>query len=83
MATQSARPAVGRKPTSSATAMVIATLSIVWIMAPRTWPVSTETRAMAIVRKRAMIPSVMSMATAIAVPWATAATAASRMPGVT
>jgi hypothetical protein len=58
-------------------------LSSVWIMSPRTCPVSTETRAMAMVRNRAMIPSVMSMATEIAVPWAPAATAISRIPGVT
>ena len=45
-------------------------------MAPRTCPVSTEARAMAMVRNRAMMPSVMSMATEIAVPWAAAATSA-------
>ena len=58
-------------------------LSIVWIMLPRTCPVSTETRAMAMVRKRAMMPSVMSMATEIAVPWAAEATVIRRIPGVT
>ena len=41
--------------------------STLWITLPRTWPVSTEARAMAIVRNRAMMPSVMSMATEIAV----------------
>ena len=30
-----------------------------------------------------MIPSLMSMATEIAVPWAAPATASTRMPGVT
>jgi hypothetical protein len=35
------------------------------------------------VRNRATIPSVMSMATEIAVPIATEATAISRIPGVT
>ena len=63
---------MGRKPTSSATPMTTAMLSIVWIRLPRTWPVSTEARAMAMVRNRAMMPSVMSMATEIAVPWAAA-----------
>ena len=37
---------------------------------------------MSIVRNRAMIPPVMSMATEIAVPSATLATAMIRMPGV-
>ena len=38
-----------------------------WIMLPSTWPVSTQTRAIAMVRNRAMIPPVMSMATETAV----------------
>ena len=38
---------------------------------------------MAIVRNRAMMPSVMSMATEIAVPWAAPATVIRRIPGVT
>ena len=54
---------------SSATPMTTAMLSIVWIRLPTTWPVSTEARAIAMVRNRAMMPSVMSMATEIAVPW--------------
>ena len=56
---------------------------MVWISAPTTCPVSTETRAIAIVRKRAMMPSVMSIATAIATPCAAPTTARIRMPGVT
>ena len=36
-----------------------------------------------IVRNRAMIPSVMSIATEIAVPWVTPTIVMSRMPGVT
>ena len=52
-------------------------------MLPPTWPVSTAAREMAIVRNRATMPSVMSMATQMAVPWATAAMAMSRMPGTT
>ena len=55
----------------------------VWIMAPPTWPVSTAAREMAIVRNRATMPSVMSMAIEMAVPWATAAMAIMRMPGTT
>ena len=47
--------------------MTTAMLTIVWIMLPRTCPVSTEAREMAMVRNRAMMPSVMSMATEIAV----------------
>ena len=38
---------------------------------------------MAMVRNRAMMPSVMSMATEIAVPWAAAATVIRMMPGTT
>ena len=49
--------------------------------APSTWPVSTDTRAMSMVRNRAMIPVVMSVAVEIAVPSATLATVMIRMPG--
>ncbi len=38
---------------------------------------------MAMVRKRAMMPAVMSIATEMAVPCAVPAIASSRMPGVT
>ncbi len=61
----------------------MARLVAVWVMALTTWPVRMEGRKMAMVRKRAMMPSVMSMATEIAVPWATPATAMRRIPGVT
>ena len=50
-------------------------------MAPRTWPLKTEAREIAMVRNRAMMPPVMSMATDIAVPWAAEATVSKRMPG--
>ena len=63
--------------------MTIASASSVWMTLPMTWPASTDARAMAIVRKRAMIPAVMSMATEIAVPWAAPATVISRIPGTT
>ena len=56
---------------------------MVWITLPTTWPVSTEAREIAMVRKRAMMPSVMSMATEIAVPCAAAATVSRRIPGTT
>ena len=82
-ASHSTGVAVGRKPTSRATPMTTTRLSMVWIMLPRTWPVSTEGRKIAMVRNRAMMPSVMSMATEIAVPWAAPATVIRRMPGVT
>ena len=66
---------------SSATASTTAIAASVWIRLPTTCPASTETRAMAIVRKRAMIPSVMSMATAIAAPWAAPADGEQEDPG--
>ena len=82
-ATHSTGLASARNPISMATAVTTTTLSMVWTMLPRTCPVSTEGRKMAMVRKRAMMPSVMSMATEIAVPMAPRATAISRIPGVT
>ena len=53
---------------STATAITIAMASIDWMTLPITWPVRTETRAMFMVRNRAMMPSVMSIATEIDVP---------------
>ena len=67
-ASHSSGPVVGRNPMSTATTTTMATASIVWMTLPMTWPVRTDARAMAIVRKRAMIPSVMSIAIEIAVP---------------
>jgi hypothetical protein len=57
-----------RKPIATATPKTTAKPTIVWIELPRTCPVSTEAREMPIVRKRAMMPSDMSIATEIAVP---------------
>ncbi len=54
-----------------------------WMTLPRTCPVRTETRAIAMVRNRAKIPSVLSMATEMAVPCAAAAAAISMIAGVT
>ena len=48
---------------------------------PRTWPVSTDTRVIAIVRKRAMMPSVMSVLTLIAVASAPLADGHQQDPG--
>ena len=56
---------------------------MVWITLPTTCPVSTEAREIAMVRNRAMMPSVMSIATDIAGPAAPLATVIRRMPGVT
>jgi len=67
----------------SATPMTTATPSIVCTMLPMTWPVRTEAREMAMVRNRAMMPLVMSMATEIAVPWAPPASEIRRIPGTT
>ena len=61
----------------------MAMASPVWMTLPTTWPLRTETRAIAIVRNRAMMPSFMSIATEIAVPWAAPATVISRIPGIT
>ena len=75
--------ASGRKPTSRATATTSVRPTIVWITAPTTCPVSTDARAIDMVRNRAMMPSVMSMAIAIAVPCAPPVMARTRMPGTT
>ena len=82
-ATHSTGVALGRNPMSRATPVTTARLSMVWVMLPPTCPVSTEGRKMAMVRNRAMMPSVMSMATEIAVPMAPMATPISRIPGTT
>ena len=66
-ASQSPGPAVGRKPSASATAITNTMLTSVWIVLPTTCPVSTEEREIAIVRTRLMMPSVMSVQTATAV----------------
>ena len=76
-------PALGRKPISTANATTRARASTAWTMLPSTWPVSTEAREMDMVRKRATMPPVMSMATEMAVPWTTAAIVITRIPGTT
>ncbi len=52
-------------------------------MLPTTWPASTAPRGMDMVRKRVMIPVVISMDTVIAVDCVPPITANSRIPGVT
>ncbi len=82
-ATHSTGPVVVRKPINTATANTMARANIVWMMLPITWPVRTEVRVIAIVRKRAMIPAAMSIAIEMAVPCAAPATVTTRMPGTT
>ncbi len=79
---QPSRPASERNPSTNANAATITTAHPVLMTAPSTWPVSTATRAMFIVRNRAMIPVVMSVAVERAVPSATLVTVMSKMPGV-
>ena len=68
---------------STATTNTITVANIVWMTLPTTCPASTEALATAIVRKRAMIPAVMSIDTEIAVPVAAPATVTTRIPGST
>ncbi len=82
-AIQATGPAVGRKPMSSATPATMATLIVVRIKLPRTCPVSTEARAIAKVRKRAMMPSFMSMTMFTAVVSHPVHTVMTRIPGAT
>ena len=56
---------------------------IAWMVLPSTCPASTAAREIAIVRNRAVMPSVMSIATVVAVPPALPAIVISRMPGMT
>ena len=62
--------------------MTTARLMRVRIRPPATWPVSTARSPMRIVLKRAMMPSVMSFATEMAVVVAAPAAANRSMPGV-
>ena len=67
-AIHSTGPAVGRKPSSSATPITAAAVSRLRIMLPATWPVSTDEREIAMVRNREKMPSLASVHTLIAVP---------------
>jgi hypothetical protein len=82
-ASHSTAVASGRKPTSTATPRTTASWKRFCSTLPSTCPVRTDTRAIAMVRNRAMMPSLMSIATEIAVPCTALAMAMSRMPGVT
>ena len=64
---QASALACGRKPSRADTPTVTATASSVLMTAPTTWPVRTDVRAIRMVLKRAMMPSVMSRLTASAV----------------
>src|SRR5260370_1243799 len=66
-AIQATGPAEGRKPMSSATPMTRTMVIIVRIKLPRTCPVNTEAREIAMVRKRGIIPSLMALQRLIAV----------------
>jgi len=68
---------------SSATPMTAAMLNIVWTRLPMTCPVRMETRAIAMVRNRSTMPSVMSMATDMEVPCTAAVIAIRMIAGVT
>ena len=74
---------MGRNPISSAAPITSPMLTIVWIMLPATCPVSSEPRKIAIVRKRATIPSVMSTQTDTAVDMDAVAAVSTTMPGTT
>lgn len=63
------------------TAPTTTTLSTLWSTLPTTCPTSTELRWMAIVRKRAMMPSVMSLETDTAVPTTVEPMVSSSSPG--
>ena len=73
--------AVGRNPRASATATTSTPLIRVRMRAPRTWPVSTEVRVMDMVRKRAMMPSFMSVQMLNAVASALAPAVIKKIPG--
>jgi hypothetical protein len=78
---QPASVALVRKPMARPTPATRTTPTIVWITLPSTCPVSSDTRAMAMVRNRATMPSVMSMQTDTAVDTDPEATVSTRMPG--
>ena len=80
---QASGPAGDRKPISSATRNTTTLIIKDCRTPPTTWEVSTDGRKIAIVRNRAMMPSVMSIAAEIATPWEAAATPITRMPGTT
>ncbi len=72
---------VERKPMATPTAPTSTTLRTACSTLPTTCPVSTDPRWIAIVRKRATMPSVMSLDTETAVPTVVPPMVISRMPG--
>ena len=77
----SAVASVARKPMATATAPTSTTLVVDCRTLPMTCPMITEPRWIAIVRKRAMMPSVMSLETDTAVPIVVLPMVISRRPG--
>jgi hypothetical protein len=73
--------AAGRKPSSTARPVTRAAAATVRMVLPSTWPVRTDTRAIAMVRNRLMMPSVMSMLTDTAVDTEAELTASTTTPG--
>ncbi len=71
-----------RNPISTATPTTRIPLISVRNVLPITWPVSTEALEMAMVRNLAMMPSVMSLQTLIAVVSAENPAVITKMPGV-
>lgn len=69
--------AVASNLSSSATPVTTTSAAMVCSRVPSTWPARIELRAIAMVRKRLMMPSVMSIATPCAAP----ATDRSMIPG--
>ena len=82
-ASQATGPVVGRKPITTATTTHDRARQQRLDHAADDVPGQHRARAIAIVRKRAMMPAVMSIATEIAVPVAAPATVISRIPGTT
>jgi hypothetical protein len=82
-ASHSTKPAVGENPMSRATPSTTTSPNTVWMTVPTTCPVSTDALLILMVRNRAMMPSVMSIATAMAVPRTALVMVISRMAGVT
>ena len=80
-ASQPSAVALGENPRASAKKQIAALVMSVRTTLSATGPARTEGRQMAIVRKRAMIPSPMSAFTPSAVDSATEAAAITRMPG--
>ena len=74
---------VERKPMATATAPTRTTLATDCSTLPTTCPISTEPRWIAMVRKRAMMPSDMSVETDTAAPMTVLPMVISRMPGTT